>query len=108
MRMERLRNFTTGMATASCTASLIRSPILRMATPRTETLNRTMAEARSGEPRIVVVSPSVMAAPPAYAASVPMALPPYAQPVSRRFTVIGGGEGMPGESPENQEIVWRT
>jgi hypothetical protein len=80
---------------------------LRTATARTETLSRSMAEARSPEPRIVVVSPSVMPASPGYGPATPMALPAYAQPVPRRFTVIGGAEGMPGEFPENQETVWR-
>jgi hypothetical protein len=80
---------------------------LRTATVRTETMNRTMAEARAAEPRIVVVSPSVMPAPPGYGPLTPMALPPYAQPAPRRFTVIGGAVGMPVDLPENQEPIWR-
>ena len=80
---------------------------LRTASARSETLSRPVVEARPPEPRIVVVSPSVMPASPAYGPATPMALPPYAQPAPRRFTVIGGGESMPGDSPENEETLWR-
>jgi hypothetical protein len=82
---------------------------LRTAYVRTESanLNRTMAEARPAEPRIVVVSPSVMPAPSGYGPLAPLPLSPYAQSAPRRFTVIGGSAGMAGELLESEEAVWR-
>jgi hypothetical protein len=96
-----------GVAASVPTSLIVMWFALRTASARTETLSRAMTEARPPEPRIVVVSPSIMPASPTYGPSTPMALPPYAQAAPRRFTVIGGVDGMPGESPENEETVWR-
>ena len=78
---------------------------LRSAAVRSEALNRSVAEARPAEPRIVVVSPSIAAAPPSYGLSAPAALAAYAQPASRRFTVIGGAGTV--EASEDQEVIWQ-
>ncbi len=96
-----------GVAASVPTSLIVMWFALRTVSARTENLSRTTAEARPPEPRIVVVSPSVMPASPAYAPTTQMALPPSAQAAPRRFTVIGGAEGMTGESPENEETVWR-
>ena len=96
-----------GVAASIPTSLIVVWFALRTANARNETLSRTMAESRPAEPRIMVVTPSIMPAPPGYGLSTPMALPGYTQAAPRRFTVIGGAEGMPGESPENQELLWR-
>ncbi len=96
-----------GVAASVPTSLIVMWFALRTVSARTETVSRTVAEARPPEPRIVVVSPSVMPAPPGYGPASPMALPPYAQAAPRRFTVIGGAEGTTGQSPENEETIWR-
>ncbi len=80
---------------------------LRMANARTETVSRPAPEARQPEPRIVVVTPSVAPAPPAYGLSAPVALPVYAQSATRRFTVIGGSSAGTGEVSENEDMIWQ-
>ena len=96
-----------GVAASVPTSLIVMWFALRTVSARTENLSRATAEARPPEPRIVVVSPSVMPASPAYGPSTPMALPPYAQAAPRRFTVIGGAEGMMGQALENEETEWR-
>ena len=85
---------------------------LRAATVRTETTSRAMAEARAvearaAEPHIVVVNSGGMPAQQGYGPAVPMALPPYSQAAPRRFTMIGGAEGLPAASGETREEQWR-
>jgi hypothetical protein len=96
-----------GVAASVPTSLIVMWFALRTVGARTETLSRPVADARPPEPRIVVVSPSIMPASPAYGPATPMALPPYVQAAPRRFTVIGGSEGLPGEPPENEETQWR-
>ena len=88
---------------------------LRAAQARTETLSRAVAESHPAEPRIVVVSPSLAPAPPAYgaapypypASASALALSPYAQPPERRFTVIGGTDVTPVDAADFQEASWQ-
>ncbi len=96
-----------GVAASVPTSLIVMWFALRTVSARTENVSRTTVEARPPEPRIVVVSPSIMPASPGYGPATPMALPPYAQAAPRRFTVIGGAEDMTGQPPENEETVWR-
>ncbi len=96
-----------GVAASIPTSLIVVWFALRTANVRTETASRPAPETRPAEPRIVVVTPSVAPAPPAYGLSAPPALPVYAQPAVRRFTVIGGTSAGTGEVSENQEMIWQ-
>ncbi len=96
-----------GVAASIPTSLIVVWFALRTANARTETVSRPAPEVRPAEPRIVVVTPSMAPASPAYGLSAPPALPVYAQPAVRRFTVIGGSASGTGEVSENQEMIWQ-
>ena len=96
-----------GVAASIPTSLIVVWFALRTANARAETVSRPAPEARPPEPRIVLVTPSVAPAPPAYGLSGPPALPVYAQPATRLFTVIGGSSTGTGEASENQEMIWQ-
>jgi hypothetical protein len=96
-----------GVAASVPTSLIVMWFALRLANARNESPGRVVNDSHPVEPRIVVVSPSAVPTPLTYGPATPMALPAYAQPAPRRFTVIGGGEGSLGETPEDREVVWR-
>jgi hypothetical protein len=94
-----------GVAASIPTSLIVVWLATRSAGSRPEPLMRPMPEARSAEPRIVVVAPPMAGTQAGYGYAPTMALAPY-PPAPRRFTVIGGADVAYDEAPQAQEVVW--